>query len=233
MKNNSITIKIQDGCSQKCSYCIVNILRGPSISIDYNTIYTDISFFSKIRNTKNIWLCGINTLEYFDKNIGDICFLIKRLIIDFPDMYFSLDFINPFNIDKLFNIMDLIKNNKDHLNNKFIISIQSASNKILANMHRPYTKDSLIKIFNYAKNNNINLHSEIIVGFPGETEEDFLETYNFLKEYKFDFQAKVFSPRPGTEAINLPNQVLEEVIIKRIKKYRELKKELGYKEKED
>lgn len=231
--NNSISIKIQDGCSQRCAYCIVCLLRGVSISIPYKDIYKDIEFFSKAENTKEIWLSGINTLEYYDESIGDLCDLIKKLITDFPDIYFSLDFINPFGTEKIFRLIDLMNEYPTHLNNKFILSIQSASNTVLKRMHRPYTKDVLIKIFDYAKSHNIQLRSEIIPGFPGETEEEFLDTYNFIKKYKYDFQTKAFSPRPGTEAISLPNQIPENVIIQRTKAYRELKHELGYKETEE
>lgn len=228
MNDSIIAIKIQDGCSQRCSYCATRLYRGASVSIPYKTIYDNIKLLSKLEKANHVYLCGVNSLEYYDEQVGDYCALLQKLIIDFPNMLFSLEFINPFFVDKAIKIMDLVKNNPDHLSDNFCIDIQSASDKLLKSMHRPYNKEVLTKIFDYAKNNGIKIRTEIIVGFPGETEEDFLETYDFLSKYEFDFLACVFSPMKGTEAISLPNKVSDETAIKRMEKLKQLKDKLGY-----
>lgn len=228
MNKESIAIKIQDGCSQHCAYCIVRKLRGMPVSISYDTIYNDIRLFSEKEHSNRVYLTGVNTLEYFDESVGDICGLLKKLLKDFPDLIFSLEFINPFFTDRIFNLMDLINANSTHLVNSFCISIQSASNKILKAMHRPYTSTTLKEIFDYAKRLQINICTEVIVGFPGETEEDFQETYDFIKSYNVDFLAFIFSPRSDTEALSLPNQIPESIKENRMKRLRELKKEMGF-----
>lgn len=226
--NGSVTVKIQDGCSQNCSYCLVRKLRGKSISYSFEDIYNDIATFSRFKHSRKIYICGINTLEYEHESCGDLILLMQRLIKAFPSYLFELDNINPFNIDKVFEIINLISTNPDHITNKVCISIQSVSDRLLRAMHRPYTQESLRKIFTYAKEKEVELTTEIIIGFPGETEEDFQETYEFLEEFGCDFVAHVFSPRPETEAISLPDQISEEVIKDRLDKYKILKKRLGY-----
>lgn len=231
MNKEPIAIKIQDGCSQHCAYCIICKLRGMPVSIPYDTIYDDIKLFSEKEHSNHIYLTGVNTLEYFDESVGDICSLLKRLLKDFPDLIFSLEFINPFFTNRIFNLIDLINANPTRLVNSFCISIQSASDKILMAMHRPYTSTILKKIFDYAKRLQVNVYTEVIVGFPGETEEDFQETYDFIKLYNIDFLACVFSPRPDTEALSLPNQIPESIKENRMKRLRELKKEMGFDDK--
>ena len=134
MNENKATVKIQDGCSQQCSYCLVRKLRGKSVCFSYDTISEDIKLFSEIKKTNHICICGVNTIEYNHESIGNIIDLMKQLFVDFPDMIFELDNINPFDEVKLIELIELMKHN-NHIYNKVCVSIQSASDKLLASMH--------------------------------------------------------------------------------------------------
>lgn len=225
-------IKIQDGCSQKCGYCVVREFRGPSISESYEDIYNEVKYCVEECGMKILQLEGVNSIEYFHESVGDIVDLCKKLLQDFPDTYFMVGQINPFDAKKFTRLMDLINEN-DHMIKTCLVPIQSASNSALMRMHRPHTQEKLRELLNYAKEKGIEFTVEIIPGFPGETEEEFMDTYNFLDEISpVAFYTHAFSSRPGTEAASLPNQIPEEVIIERMEKYKELQKKISNRFKE-
>lgn len=220
-------IKIQDGCSQKCGYCVVREFRGPSISESYEDIYNTVKDCSENRGMKLLQLEGVNSIEYYHESVGDLIDLCKKLLADFPDVYFMVGQVNPFDENKFKRLMDLI-GSEERLLKTCLVPIQSASNTALARMHRPHTQEKLRELLNYAKEKGVEFTVEIIPGFPGETEEEFMDTYNFLDEISpVAFYTHAFSRRPGTEAASLPNQISEEVIIERMEKYKELQKKIA------
>lgn len=222
---NKISIKVQDGCSQNCSYCIVRELRGKSQSYSYEAICKDIDFFIKELDCKVFDLCGVNTLEYYHDSVGNFIDLCRKLTDKYKDINFVIDNINPFNEKEVCELIDLVEV-MDNISKELFISIQSVSNDLLKVMHRPYTKESLYKIFTYAKTKGIIIKTEIIVGFPGETEEMFNETYAFLNQFKTNFTAHVYSSRPGIEAEKYTDIIPENVILSRMNKYKELQKDI-------
>lgn len=220
-------IKIQDGCSQKCGYCVVREFRGPSVSESYEDIYNTVKDCSENRGMKLLQLEGVNSIEYYQESVGDLIDLCKKLLADFPDVYFMVGQVNPFDENKFKRLMDLI-GSEERLLKTCLVPIQSASNTALARMHRPHTQEKLRELLNYAKERGVEFTVEIIPGFPGETEEEFMDTYNFLDEISpVAFYTHAFSRRPGTEAASLPNQISEEVIIERMEKYKELQKKIA------
>lgn len=220
-------IKIQDGCSQKCGYCVVREFRGPSVSESYEDIYNTVKDCSENRGMKLLQLEGVNSIEYYHESVGDLIDLCKKLLADFPDVYFMVGQVNPFDENKFKRLMDLI-GSEERLLKTCLVPIQSASNTALARMHRPHTQEKLRELLNYAKEKGVEFTIEIIPGFPGETEEEFMDTYNFLDEISpVAFYTHAFSRRPGTEAASLPNQISEEVIIERMEKYKELQKKIA------
>lgn len=220
-------IKIQDGCSQKCGYCVVREFRGPSVSESYQDIYTTVKACVENHKMHLLQLEGVNSIEYSDPEVGDLIGLCKRLLQDFPTTYFMVGQVNPFNEDKFKRLVDLISS-EDRLLKTCLIPIQSASNTALARMHRPHTREKLKELLDYAKLKGVEFTVEIIPGFPGETEEEFMDTYTFLDEISpVAFYTHAFSARPGTEAAILPNQISEEVIIERMEKYKELQKKIS------
>ena len=226
-------IKIQDGCSQKCGYCVVREFRGPSVSESYEDIYNTVKDCSENRGMKLLQLEGVNSIEYYHESVGDLIDLCKKLLADFPDVYFMVGQVNPFDENKFKRLMDLI-GSEERLLKTCLVPIQSASNTALARMHRPHTQEKLRELLNYAKEKGVEFTIEIIPGFPGETEEEFMDTYNFLDEISpLAFYTHAFSRRPGTEAASLPNQISEEVIIERMEKYKELQKKISMRFKEN
>ena len=220
-------IKIQDGCSQKCGYCVVREFRGPSVSESYEDIYNTVKDCSENRGMKLLQLEGVNSIEYYHESVGDLIDLCKKLLADFPDVYFMVGQVNPFDENKFKRLMDLI-GSEERLLKTCLVPIQSASNTALVRMHRPHTQEKLRELLNYAKEKGVEFTIEIIPGFPGETEEEFMDTYNFLDEISpVAFYTHAFSRRPGTEAASLPNQISEEVIIERMEKYKELQKKIA------
>lgn len=225
-------IKIQDGCSQKCGYCVVREFRGPSMSESYEDIYNNVKSCIEDHGMKLLQLEGVNAIEYNDPKVGDLIGLCQRLLQDFPDTYFMVGQVNPFNEDKFRRLMDLI-GSEEKLLKTCLVPIQSASNTALARMHRPHTQEKLRELLNYAREKGVEFTIEIIPGFPGETEEEFMDTYNFLDEISpVAFWTHAFSARPGTEAATLPNQISEEVIVERMEKYKELQKKISTRFKE-
>lgn len=220
-------IKIQDGCSQKCGYCVVREFRGPSVSESYTDIYNNVKSCVEEHGMKLLQLEGVNSIEYKDPEVGDLIGLCQRLLKDFPDTYFMVGQVNPFDEDKFKRLMDLI-GSEERLLKTCLVPIQSASNTALVRMHRPHTQEKLRELLNYAREKGVEFTIEIIPGFPGETEEEFMDTYNFLDEISpVAFWTHAFSSRPGTEAASLPDQVSEDVIVDRMEKYKELQKKIS------
>ena len=220
-------IKIQDGCSQKCGYCVVREFRGPSESMSYESICNDIKSCIEDHGMELLQLEGVNSIEYNDPEVGDLVGLCQHLLKDFPNVYFMVGQVNPFDEDKFKRLMDLI-GSEERLLKTCLVPIQSASDSALKRMHRPHTQEKLRELLNYAKEKGVEFTIEIIPGFPGETEEEFADTYKFLDEISpVAFYTHAFSSRPGTEAASLPNQVSEEVIVERMEKYKELQKNIS------
>lgn len=220
-------IKIQDGCSQMCAYCAVREFRGLSVSESYQDIYDNVKSCIEDHGMKLLQLEGVNSIEYYDSEVGDLIGLCERLLKDFPDTYFMVGQVNPFDENKFKRLMDLI-GSEERLLKTCLVPIQSASNTALARMRRPHTQEKLRELLNYAREKGVEFTIEIIPGFPGETEKEFMETYKFLDEISpVAFYTHAFSARPGTEAASLPKQLSEHKIIDRVNKYKKLQKKIS------
>lgn len=202
-KYHRYLLNIQSGCNQFCTYCIVPYKRQQlwSLPIEDAVIQTqkalDLGF-------KELIITGVN-LEKYTPGLANLLQALltqtKVPLISFgslPLNCISNDFLN------------LIKSYKFRIKNFLHIPIQSGSDKILKLMHRPYNKQKIIKTIENCKLkiNNLKLGTDIIVGFPGETEDDFQHTYNLCQQIGFTkIHTFRYSPRPNTLASNLPNTV--------------------------
>lgn len=212
-------IKIQDGCDFFCSYCIIPFTRGKARSRDLNNIYLEAQKLCKA-GFKEIVLTGINVSMYGNdfKNKINFVDVIEKLCEIKNLERIRLSSIEPNLINKLF--VDRIKKS-NKLCPHFHMSLQSGSNKILLAMNRKYNKEKYLEAVNLLRDNfkNVCLTTDIIVGFPGETGNDFLETCDFVEKIKF---AKVhvfpFSERKNTRAVNFKNKVSEKIKKLRAKK---------------
>jgi threonylcarbamoyladenosine tRNA methylthiotransferase MtaB len=194
--------KIQDGCDYKCTFCTIPQARGKSRSTNPEKVINE--FKKLIQNGyKEIILTGVNVGDY-GKHIGGSLYelLLEMLEVE-GDYRIRISSIEPNLLTD--EIIELTKNNPK-LVNHFHIPLQSGSSKMLGLMQRRYKADYYQKLI-YKLNNEISdigIGVDVIVGFPGETEEDFLETYNFIKELPISYlHVFTYSERPNTPAISM------------------------------
>ncbi len=216
-------IKIQDGCDRFCSYCIIPYARGRVRSRKLEEIQEEIAEIAKL-GIKEVVLTGIHIASYgkdFKENIGLIDLLEKINQIDGIERI-RLGSLEPKLIDEEF-AERLSKLNK--ICPHFHLSLQSGCTEVLKRMNRRYSTEEFKTSVNLLRKKfkDVMLTADVIVGFPGETEEEFNETFEFLKEIKF-YKIHVFkySKRENTKAADMPNQVLPEIKEERSKKVIEL-----------
>ena len=199
-------LKIQDGCDYTCSFCTIPLARGKSRSMNPDNLLIE---FKKLvqQDYKEIILTGVNVGDYgksFNLYLLDI---LKKMVEIEGNFRLRISSIEP---NLLTNeIIDFTADNPKMCKH-FHIPLQSGSPKILRLMQRRYKaeyyKELVLKIKNKIPYAGIGV--DVIVGFPGETNEDFMETYNFLKELPVSYlHVFTYSERPNTKAINLEGVV--------------------------
>ena len=201
-------IKVQDGCNQFCSYCIIPYARGRIRSRKPESVIKEITDVAK-EGIKEVVITGIHIASYgkdFNTEYRLIDLLEEIQKVD-GIQRIRLGSLEPTLITEEF-VTRLKKLSKicDH----FHLSLQSGCNETLKRMNRKYTTDQFRHVVELLRNAypEVHLTTDVIVGFPGETEEEFNKTYEFLKEIKF-YKMHVFkySPRNGTVAAKMPNQI--------------------------
>lgn len=221
-------VKIQDGCNNFCSYCIIPYTRGNVRSKDKQSVLKEIQLLVD-EGHKEVVLTGIHTgnygAEFADYKFAD---LLKDIVkIDkLERLRISSIEITEINDD----VMEVIKENNilvDHMH----IPLQSGSDAVLKRMNRKYDKEYFInKIKKLRKiRPNISITTDVIVGFPGETKEEFEETIETIKKIEFTkLHVFPYSKREGTKAAIMDGQVDENIKKKRVKILLQLSKELEY-----
>lgn len=201
-------IKVQDGCDRFCSYCIIPYARGRVRSRKPESVISEIENIAK-EGIKEVVITGIHVASY-GKDFSEKYRLIDLLeeINEINGIErIRLGSIEPLLIDKEF-MSRLIKLEK--ICHHFHLSLQSGCDETLKRMNRRYTTKEFEKIVNLLRENynDVILTTDIIVGFPGETEEEFNKTYEFLKKINF-YKMHVFkySKRKGTKAAMMPLQI--------------------------
>lgn len=199
-------IKIQDGCEGKCAYCIIPKARGPIRSKPRESVLHEVTDLAR-KGTKEIILTGIEIASYE----FDLCSLLEDINDVDGIERISLGSLEPTLITE--NFADrLVRLNK--LTPHFHISVQSGCTTVLNRMRRKYNINMLEKSINILKQRfqNLRLTCDIIVGFPGETDQEFEETKEFLKRNEF-LHAHIFpySIRPDTPAAEMEMQIPENV----------------------
>jgi threonylcarbamoyladenosine tRNA methylthiotransferase MtaB len=215
--NTRAYIKIQDGCNQFCSYCIIPFARGRVRSRNPKDIYDEAIRLAS-NGYKEIVLTGINISSYgSDLGNTDLVSLIQILETISPIKRIRLGSIEQSIIDERFADL-LVKSTK--LCNQFHLSLQSGSNSVLQRMNRKYTAIEYISKVLLLKSVDplVSITTDIIVGFPNETDDEFKETLEFVKAVEFS-QVHLFkySQRKGTVAFKMQGQIDEKVKTKRLK----------------
>ena len=220
-------IKVQDGCNNFCSYCIIPFARGRVRSRKIENVVSEITDIAK-KGIKEVVITGIHIASYgidFDNKIGLIDLLEKINKIDGIERI-RLGSLEPKLITEQF-IEKLSKLEK--ICDQFHMSLQSGCDETLKRMNRKYTTQDFekgVKILRNAYPNSL-LTADIIVGFPGETEEEFNTTYDFLKKIGFyKIHTFKYSKRKGTVAEKMPNQISSQLQEERSKKIIELSNEM-------
>ncbi|MBR3768433.1 MAG: tRNA (N(6)-L-threonylcarbamoyladenosine(37)-C(2))-methylthiotransferase MtaB [Clostridia bacterium] len=199
-------IKIQDGCNRYCSYCIIPKARGFSRSRPLDDIKKEIEKLASL-GYKEIVFVGINLSSYGLDNGTSICDALQIAEETSGIERFRLGSLEPDHITD--EVIERLAEMKKFCP-QFHLSLQSGSNKILKRMNRHYTAEEYFELCEKLKLTfkDISLTTDIIVGFPGETEEDFNETLSFAKKCEFmKVHVFPFSPREGTPAYNYPDKI--------------------------
>ncbi len=204
-------LPIMYGCNNFCSYCIVPHVRGRERSRKPDVILDEAKTLVK-EGYKLITLLGQNVNSYgkncdFDVNFAE---LIRR--IDEIEGDFKFDFMTSHPRDCSFELIDVLSQSK-HFCGHLHLPVQSGNNRILKEMNRHYTREHYLELIEYAKKKipNVDITTDIIVGFPGETYEEFLDTLSLVKEVRYGSMFTfIYSPRKGTPAAEMPDPVSKE-----------------------
>lgn len=220
-------LKVQDGCDYKCTYCTIPLARGISRSDALENVLKNAYEISQ-KGIKEIVLTGVNIGDYGKGEFGN-----KKHEHTFLDLVKALDKVEGIERLRISSIEpNLLKNETIEFVSKsrtfvphFHIPLQSGSNEILKKMKRRYLRevytDRVTKIREVMPHACIGV--DVIVGFPGETDEEFLETYNFLNEMEISYlHVFTYSERDNTEAAEMPDVVPMNVRNKRSKMLRGL-----------
>jgi len=228
-------VKIQDGCDNYCTYCLIPYVRGRSRSREKDEILSEISALIK-NNYKEIILTGIDQGSYGEDFTPKSSFsdLLEAILVNNKDLYrIRISSIETSQIDdKFLKLLSKYSNIANHLH----IPLQSGSKHVLKLMNRKYDLDYFKEVIRKIREirPDISITTDVIIGFPQESEEDFVETYNFIKEINFS-KVHVFpySDRNGTVASKMDGKIPQEVKKERVKRLISLsnKLELDYEKK--
>lgn len=203
------TIKIQDGCNNFCTYCLIPFARGRIRSRSKENVIKEVEQIAK-KGIKEVVLTGIHIASYGKENKENNYFLID-LLEDLNKIQ-GIERIRLGSLEPTIITEEFAKrlSKLEKICNQFHLSLQSGCDETLKRMNRKYTTKQFEEVAKILRKyfKDVNLTTDIIVGFPGETDEEFEQTYNFLKNISF-YKMHIFkySPREGTLAQKMPMQV--------------------------
>ncbi len=226
-------VSVMYGCNNFCTYCIVPYVRGRERSRRPEDIIAEVRELVE-SGCRDITLLGQNVNSYGKDAKGE-----DGEIYDFADLLADIDkiegdyyirFMTSHPKDASRKLIDVIAESK-HIAHQFHLPMQSGSDEILKSMNRRYNTEKYMETVNYMREKipDVTLTSDIIVGFPGETEEDFQGTLDMLSRVKFDMvYSFIYSPRNGTPAAKMENQVEDRVKSERFDRLLALQNEIAY-----
>ena len=226
LRHDAAYVTIMYGCDNFCSYCIVPYVRGRERSRDPEQILRE-SEELLASGVKEIMLLGQNVNSYGKGMSGDLSFakLLKRLDeTGIPRIRFMTSHPKDLS-DELIDVMACGK----HILPQFHLPVQSGNDEILKKMNRHYTRQQYLDRVHRLREAipGIGLSTDIIVGFPGETEEQFADTMSLVDEVRYDSAFTfIYSPRTGTRAAEMPGQILGDEATERIKRLIDLQESL-------
>lgn len=228
-------IPIMNGCNNFCSYCIVPYVRGREISRGHGEILKEIDLLSA-NNCCEITLLGQNVNSY---ESGDVDFplLLEKIAAHLKETASSVKwvrFMSSHPKDLSSRLIDVIADNSvfcRHIH----LPVQSGSDKILAEMNRKYTAEHYLSLCNELREKipSCTISTDVLVGFPGETQEDFDQTLTLMEKADFDYAFMYYyNPRENTRAFSMPNQLDEKTKKSRLAKVVEIQRNRSLKKME-
>ena len=228
-----IGIKVQDGCDNACTYCIVHVARGRATSRNGDEVVAEAVALARA-GVREIVLTGIN-LGSYDADGLDLADLCRRLLDETADLHgpdeepcrFRIGSVEP--MDASMDFIGLLAEADGRLCRHLHLPLQSGSSKVLREMGRPYDAEEYRQLVDYLRTMvpEIALTTDIIVGFPGETDEDFADTCDLARYAAFSkIHVFPYSRREGTPAAERPDQVAPDVKAARAARLRALSDKL-------
>ena len=227
------SVTIMNGCNNFCSYCIVPYVRGRERSRTPKDIIEEIRCLAK-QGYKEITLLGQNVNSYlrveneksieYEKYEGVNSFATLLRAVNKIDGIERIRFVSPHPKDFTDDVIEAIKD-CDKVCKLVHLPLQSGSTNVLRVMNRKYSKEQFLNLVEKMKNNipNLTISTDIIVGFPGETEEDFEDTLDVVRKVKFEqVYMFIYSRRTGTPGDKMENQVPDDVKHKRFDRLKAL-----------
>lgn len=228
-------VSIIRGCDKFCTYCVVPYTRGKEVSRDPNSIVEECRMLVD-KGYREITLLGQNVNSY-GKDLAENNCLFHDLLyrLDAIEGLERIRFMTSHPVDITKELMEAIRDLPSLC--EFVhFPLQAGSNRILKKMHRIYTVESYLEKVAMLREivPNVSLGTDIIVGFPTETEEEFQETYDRLKEIEYSVAFLfAYSPRKGTPAMRWQDDIPETVKEERLKRLMQLQDEIYYKHRQD
>lgn len=229
-----IGIKVQDGCDNACTYCIVHVARGRAVSRPVDEVVAEAVALARA-GVREIVLTGINLGSYDDdgRDLADLCRRLLDETADFhgsdePPCRFRIGSVEPMDVSMEF--VSLLAEAEGRLCRHLHLPLQSGSSKVLREMARPYDAQEFRQLVDYlrAMVPEMALTTDIIVGFPGETDEDFEDTCELARHCGFSkIHVFPYSRREGTPAAARADQVAPDVKAVRAGRLRALSDELA------
>jgi len=217
-------IKIQDGCRYQCTFCVVTLARGDEKSRPTGDIINEINTLHQ-QGIQEAVLSGVHLGGYGSDCGSDLGKLVASILAETAIPRLRLGAVEPWDLPD--NFWSLFRNPRfmPHLH----LPLQSGSDQVLRRMARRCKRREFQRLVDQARSEvpDFNLSTDIIVGFPGETEEEWQQTLSLVEQIQFGhLHIFAYSPRPGTRAVALPNPVSREVIRARSRQLHEIGKRM-------
>lgn len=227
----SAMVNIIRGCTNFCTYCIVPYVRGPEVSRPLDELLAYITDLSN-KGVKEIMLLGQN-VNVYGKDLGmteGFATLLEEIekIDGIKWVRFLTSHPRDFTESAIKRIAKLTK-----VCEQYHLPFQAGNNRILEAMHRGYTREKYIELIKHVRENipNVSLSTDIICGFPSETEEEFEDTIDLVKQIRYESAYMYYySPRPGTKAANMKEQLSDEVKKARLARLIEVQNQISNEE---
>ena len=224
-------VKIQDGCNHRCTYCIVWKARGPERSVPVEAVLEQVRE-AEAAGVPEVVLTGVNLGAYDGRSERDehveIDELLKAILTETNIPQVRISSVEPMDISE--RLLAVMAEYPKRVAPFLHLPIQSGSTSTLRRMARPYSASELADTIGMIRSHipNIALSCDVIVGFPGETDDEFEESLDFCRRVGFSrMHVFRYSARPGTPAATMPDQVDPHVMAERSRRMRGLAQELG------